>query len=438
MLVFSVSVFAQKKELKVAEKSFKKKEYTATLNQLKLVESLLSEADDKLKEKYFYLKADSFYNNTKTVKPSKQSPSAKSKGNKKVKVVAEQVDDSKNLKNLKAAALAYQELIAFEKKAGLKKYLKQAEINLSMVVKRFANIGSNQCRAKEYKMASSQFEMVYLYSKQDTSYLDNAALSAYYDKNYERSIELYQQLLDMGYTGIATQYRAKSTINDEYIYFGSKKEMDNQVIMKAAKQPEVVQTESRTGDIAKNIALSYIAKGDEKGALEAIAEAKRSFPKDYTLVISEANIYYRLGDNEKFLRGLKEAISIKPNDPQSYYNVGVLTLEQGYVEEAIKAFTKATELKPNYADAYNNIGAAILEKTKPIVEEMNNNLSNFKKYDALNLKQKEVYREALPYFEKTLELKPKNDGTLKTLEGLYELLEMYDKQKAIKARLDTL
>jgi len=242
----------------------------------------------------------------------------------------------------------------------------------------------------------------------------------------------------MGYTGIDTQYRAKSTLNDEYIYFGSKKEMDNQVIMKAAKQPEVVQTESRTGDIAKNIALSYIAKGDEKGALEAIAEAKRSFPKDYTLVISEANIYYRLGDNEKFLSGLKEAISIKPNDPQLYYNVGVLTLEQGYVEEAIKAFAKATELKPNYADAYNNIGVAILEKTKPIIEEMNNNLSNFKKYDALNLKQKEVYREALPYFEKTLELKPKNDGTLKTLEGLYELLEMYDKQKAIKARLDAL
>ena len=76
--------------------------------------------------------------------------------------------------------------------------------------------------------------------------------------------------------------------------------------------------------------------------------------------------------------------------------------------------------------------------TSPIVEEMNNNLSNFKKYDALNLKQKEVYKDALPYFEKTLELKPKNEGTLKTLIGLYELLEMYSKQKATKAKLDAL
>jgi tetratricopeptide (TPR) repeat protein len=214
--------------------------------------------------------------------------------------------------------------------------------------------------------------------------------------------------------------------------------MDTSVGLKTVSSPLTYQTESRTGTVAKNIALSYIEKGDNQGALDAISEAKKLFPNDYTLVISEANIYYKLGDNKKFLEGLKEAITIKPNDPQLYYNVGVLTLEQGYAEEAIKSFTKATELKPDYADAYNNIGVAILERTKPIVDEMNENLSNFKKYDALNLKQKEVYRDALPYFEKTLELKPKNEGTLKTLINLYELLEMYDKQKTTKARLDAL
>jgi tetratricopeptide (TPR) repeat protein len=436
ILAFSVSVFAQKKELKVAEKSFKKKEYVATLDQLKVVEPLLAEANDKLKEKYFYLKAESFYNRAKKIKPANAKSKGKNKKNKKTKVVVE--DDTKNIKNLEAAGLAYQELIAFEKKAELKKYLKQAESNLSKVVQRFANLGSRQYKEKEYKEAGSQFEMVYAFSKRDTSYLDNAALCAFYTKDYDRSIQFYKELLGLGYTGISTQYRAKSTINDDYMYFGSKKEMDKQVIMKTVTQPEVYQTESRTGDIAKNIALSYIAKGDKQAALDAIAEAKKSFPNDYTLVISEANIYYKLGNNEKFLAGLKEAIAIKPNDAQLYYNVGVLTLEQGYGEEAIKAFTKATELRPDFADAYSNIGVAILERTKPIVDEMNENLSNFKKYDALNIIQKEVYKDALPFFEKALELKPKNDSTLTTLLGLYELLEMYDKQKATKARLDVL
>jgi len=408
MLAISISVFAQKKELKVAEKSLKKKEYAAAQEQLKAVEPLLEAADDKLKEKYYYIKAKSIYG------------------------------DGKNWKNDKPAGLAFKELIEFEKESGQKKYLKEAETTLSTIVQKFAKSGSKMYKEEKYKDASYQFEMVYTLSKQDTSFLDNAALSAFLDKNYDRSIRFYKQLLEIGYTGIATQYRAKSKINDKYVYFATKKEMDNQIILKAATQPEVYQTESRTGDIAKNIALSYIAKGDEQGALDAIAEAKKSFPNDYTLVISEANIYYKLGDNEKFLAGLKEAISIKPNDPQLYYNVGVLTLEQGYVDESIKAFEKAVELKPDYADAYNNIGVAILERTKPIVEEMNKNLSNFKKYDALNAKQKEVYKEALPYFEKTLELKPTNKGTLSTLVGLYELLEMYDEQKATQAKLDAL
>ena len=360
MLAISISVFAQKKELKVAEKSLKKKEYAAAQEQLKAVEPLLEAADDKLKEKYYYIKAKSIYG------------------------------DGKSWKNDKPAGLAFKELIEFEKESGQKKYLKEAETTLSTIVQKFAKSGSKMYKEEKYKNASYQFEMVYTLSKQDTSFLDNAALSAFLDKNYDRSIRFYKQLLEIGYTGIATQYRAKSKINDEYVYFATKKEMDNQIILKAATQPEVYQTESRTGDIAKNIALSYIAKGDEQGALDAIAEAKKSFPNDYTLVISEANIYYKLGDNEKFLEGLKEAISIKPNDPQLYYNVGVLTLEQGYVDESIKAFEKAVELKPDYADAYNNIGVAILERTKPIVEEMNKNLSNFKKYDALNAKQKEV------------------------------------------------
>ena len=45
-------------------------------------------------------------------------------------------------------------------------------------------------------------------------------------------------------------------------------------------------------------------------------------------------------------------------------------MDQGFAKEAITHFQKAIELQPDYSDAYNNIGAAIIEKTKPIVEEM--------------------------------------------------------------------
>lgn len=409
ILAFSVSVFAQKKELKTAEKSLKKLQYEEALEQLKVVEPLLAAAeDDKLQEKYYYVKAKAIYaggENSEAYIPSGD---------------------------------AFQQLIDFEKEAGLKKYRDEAEETIAIIIKKLSDLGTENYKEKSFGEASKRFEAVYNLNKKDTVFLENSALAAYLNKDYDRAIEVYHDLLNMGYTGIATRYQGKSVINGEVMYYASQKDLDSQVKLGTVSDPEVTVTESRAGEIAKNIALSYIAKGDEQGALDAIAEAKKTSPKDYTLVISEANIYYKLGNNEKFLEGLKEAISIKPNDPQLYYNVGVLTLDQGYVEEAIASFQKAIELKPEYGDAYNNIGVAILKKADPIIKEMNENLSNFKKYDALMIKQKEVYKEALPYFEKALELSPKSEASLSTLINIYERLEMYDEQKVLQARLNAL
>jgi tetratricopeptide (TPR) repeat protein len=406
--LLSVSAIGQKKELKVAEKLLKKGQFSESLTQLKTVESLLDAADFKTKAKYFYVRAKSFYANGTQVE-----------------------NDGKT-------AEALSDLLAYEQEIKKSKYSKEAEKIAVEIVQRSVQKGSDSYSAKNYSGASKSFELAYSLSKRDTSFLENAALSSYFAKEYDRSIKLYDQLLKMGYTGITTRYKATSVVNGKDIYFNTKKEMDTQVAFKTAENPEVIVAESRTGQLAKNIALSYIAKGDEKAALEAIANAKKIYPEDYTLVISEANIYFELGNNEKFLEGLKKAITIKPNDPLLHYNVGVITMDQGFAQKAIAHFEKAIELKPDYSDAYNNIGAAIIEKTKPIVEEMNNNLSNFDKYDALLLKQKAVYREALPYYEKAYEYNPKSADLVRTLASLYEILEMYDKQKEMRTRLESM
>ncbi len=406
--LLSVSAIGQKKELKVAEKLLKKGQFSESLTQLKTVEYLLDAADLKTKAKYFYVRAKAFYANGTQAE-----------------------NDGKT-------AEALSDLLAYEKEIEKSKYSKEAQKIALEIVQKSVQKGSDFYNDKDYSGASKSFELAYSLSKRDTSFLENSALASFFAKEYDRSIDLYKRLLAMGYTGITTRYKATSIVNGEELYFNSKKDMDTQVAFKTAENPEVIVTDSRTGQLAKNIALSYIAKGDEKAALEAIANAKKIYPNDYTLVISEANIYFELGDNEKFLEGLKKAITIKPNDPLLHYNVGVITMDQGFSHEAIAHFEKAIELKPDYSDAYNNIGAAIIEKTKPIVEEMNNNLSNFDKYDALLLKQKAVYREALPYYEKAYEYNPKSADLVRTLASLYEILEMYDKQKEMRTLLESM
>ncbi len=214
--------------------------------------------------------------------------------------------------------------------------------------------------------------------------------------------------------------------------------MDLQVKLGLAENPREEIKDSRREIVFKNLAQNLVALEENEKALEVIGKGREEFPVSYSLLIDKANIYYNEGDNTKFKEKLEEAININPTEPTLHYNVGVMNMEQNNIEGAIKCFEKAIELKPDYADAYNNIGAAIIEKAAPIIEEMNNSLSDFDKYDKLQAKQFEIYKEAIPYYESAYKYNGSNIGIIQTLMGLYENLEMTDKFKEIRAVYDEL
>jgi tetratricopeptide (TPR) repeat protein len=102
---------------------------------------------------------------------------------------------------------------------------------------------------------------------------------------------------------------------------------------------------------------------------------------------------------------------------------------EGKIEDAVGYYKKAIELDPEYGDAYMNLAIAMLGKEKGLVEEMNKNLSNFKKYDALQAEQKELYKSALPFLMKADSIK-RSLQTVKTLLNIYDTLRM-EKEAAI-------
>lgn len=152
------------------------------------------------------------------------------------------------------------------------------------------------------------------------------------------------------------------------------------------------------------------------------------FPKDLNLILTQADIYFQLNETEKFGELMQLAIQEDPNNPQLYFNLGVINYDQGNKEKAKEYYTKAVEIKPDYGDAYMNLAVAILDDEKAIVEEMNNNLSDFDKYDELQAKQKDVYKRALPYLEKADE-HGRSLNTVQTLMNIYATLEMTEKEQ---------
>ena len=151
-------------------------------------------------------------------------------------------------------------------------------------------------------------------------------------------------------------------------------------------------------ELAKIIAsLAFYNKNDEQAKMD-FQEAIKLNPDDTQIQIDYATIYYRNNDivtYQKLIEGILEKDS---NNAQLQYNVGFL----------------------------------LLNDDAKIVEEINANLKNIKKYDELNAKRKAMFLKALPYFERAHQLDVANEDTKSTLRLCYETLGMKDKAASVK------
>lgn len=395
--LMTIGVSAQKNELKVAEKALKKNDIATARTAIQSIESMEDSMDAKYKAKYYFLKGQ-VYGKT----------------------------------DVNKAVEAYNSLFDFEKATRKSRYTNEAKtkvMELTQFVSQKAVTAYNE--TKDYKTATENFYLTYQLSPTDTSFLYNAAVSASLQKDYDTSLKYYDKLQELGYTGVTMQYMATNKETGAQENLGGKTQRDLMVKSGDYEAPQDVPTESRQADIVKNIGYILIAQGKTDEAIVAIKKARENDPKDLNLLLNEAQLYIQLKDMEKFGTLMQEAIQLDPENPTLFFNLGVVNQNEGKKEEAIGYYKKAIELDPEYGDAYMNLAVAILSGEQAIVDEMNENLSNFKKYDELQGKQKELYKEALPFLEKADSIKRSVD-TVKSLLNIYDILRMEDKADALR------
>ena len=390
--LITFSTFAQKNELKTADKAIKIKDYSAAMTAVTAAESLLSKMDDKSKAKFYFLKAQAYFGK----------------------------------KDYQTAANTFEKLFNLENETGKIRYTELATTIQNQMVQDVYQQASDQYTAKDYKNASDSFYLTYVLTPLDTVFIYNAAVSSSLALDYDNSLKYYKELREKGYTGISTIYYAISKQTDEKEDLGNEKNRDLQVKLGLYKDPVNEQTESKTGDIIKNVAYILKKQGKTEEAIKAVEEARKLYPKDINLILTQADIYFQLKNMEKYSELMELAIKEDPTNPQLFFNLGVISFNDGKVEEAKKNYEKAIELREDYGDAYLNLAVVIMNQEKAIVDEMNNNLSDFDKYDELQEKQRGVHREALPYLEKA-DKYSRSINTVQFLMNIYQTLEMDEK-----------
>ena len=397
-LLISVSGFAQKKELRKAQKLFSEGKVDESFKMLEDNDALFDAADDKTLANYSLLLAkiarskSEFKKAYDFLSPITNSPSVKS----------------------------------------------DVAIELNGLTTDIINSAIKDNEKKEYSASAEKLFLAYSISPETNSdYLYFAASGAVNAKDFDLALEYYLMLEKIKYDGVSTKYFVTEVESGNEIEV-QKSEYDLYKKTKQYKDFREEKTESKFPEIVKNIALIYAQKGDNEKAFTAIKNARKENPSDVNLILTEANIYIELDEKEKFGQLMNEAIAMDPNNGNLYYNLGVVTRDLGDLNLAREYYERAIELDPKLENAYLNLVALILEGETAIVEEMNNlgtSRSENARYDVLKKEREDLYRECIPILVNIINI-DKNKEAIRTLMNIYGTLGDTTGFKSMKALLE--
>ena len=407
ILILSLSVYGQKKELKAVGKLVESQDYETALNQLLSLQSVVEGSELKYQTQYQFL-AGKIYGGQK---------------------------------DFKAAFTAFESARQLESDNGSSKYTAEIDKLMNDLSTEAVNKAIDENQNENYAEAAELLISVYnIDQEKNTDYLYYAASSAVNGGDYDRALAYYQELRDLDYSGSVEKFYATENETGEELELTE----ENYVLFQKLKEYSnfrTEMTESKLPEIVKNIALIYVQQKRNDLAIDAIQDARAVNPLDVGLILTEANLYIQLGDKQKFADLMKEAIEKDPNNHILYFNLGVINAEQGDRAKARSYYESAIELDPSYAASYLNLAALILDGEPELVEKMNslgNSRADNIKYEQLQKQREGLFLEAVPVLEKLTKIDSSNVEALTTLKNIFGTIGDAANFKKMKEKLEAI
>lgn len=265
------------------------------------------------------------------------------------------------------------------------------------IANQLVNEGVNEYKAEDYKDAFLYFQkslevkqMKVFAGEIDTAVIFNAAIAAQRIKDYDDAIKYYKKAIEYNYAeGEGYRYLA-----DCYKQSG-----DTTMYINTLKDG-FEKYSSNQGILGTIINYYLLEKENVDEAFKYLAVAREKDPNNAQFYNAEAHLYDKIGKQDEAIRQYNKAIELDPKSFEAYYNLGVI---------------------------YFNQGVALTDKANEITDNA--------KYQVAKEEADAKFKEALPYIEKSHELKPGDQGIMSTLKTLYYRLKMKDKYDAINAEM---
>ncbi len=270
----------------------------------------------------------------------------------------------------------------------------------------YFNKGIKEKNARLFAVAAKDFDKAIQFNKNYTdAYVENG------------KVNLEMRKIDAALGNFTKAYQLQPT-NNEVVKQLSTLYFNNRQFQKAI---DLAQKCSNCSDADRIIGMSYYNLEDYGKAETLLQKAVNKNDKDAEAAYTLGRTYLELENEKSAIPQFQKAITIEPERNEWMYELGLIYYNQNDYKNALKYFNMAGDSGYNKSnDFYENLGFAqlytgdvqngiktlteVLNK-KPNNRELLNNIANAmyetKRYDA-----------ALLYFQKLLELNPKDASSL--------------------------
>ncbi|MBQ1858361.1 MAG: hypothetical protein II140_00730 [Paludibacteraceae bacterium] len=195
--------------------------------------------------------------------------------------------------------------------------------------------------------------------------------------------------------------------------------------VQAELHPEAVTLLSQLKDgetepiyVNKFLYQEYLTLKDTANAVAVLRDAIVRFPDEEWFIQNFVSTAIQTGKEEEAVAYFTSLIENNPTDVLFYIKRGVMNELLEHFDAAMADCDKAIELAPNNPDAYAGKGRVYYNKAAKLHGEAQQ-IDDIKAYNKAMDEVSDMFRQALPYFEKAHELEPTRLSFIQALKEIY-------------------
>ncbi len=257
------------------------------------------------------------------------------------------------------------------------------------------------------------------------------ALNRYNDDDMEMSYEFFNLAGEIDKTDSTIHYNAGYLANDLGRFEDAKRHFGYLFEL---------PTYNKTNAYYFMVQILSTEEKNPEAAFAIVTKALAEYPNDKVLAEYEIQLLLQLNKMDEAMTQINSALAKDPNNPGLLLRSGYLKEQGGDIEGALVDYKKSVEVDPKFFEGNYYTGALLLEKSRGILAELNS-LSDAeweKRSKEMGTQADELYKMAVPYFAKALEIKSDNTDIMIILFQVYTRLKNSAEANAMNAKISAI